>query len=88
MSDRLLRCFFVLDSLVTTKVVDEMKISVNNKEVETVAVSISTLVKELSLPMQGVAVAVDNRLVPRTEWADYALAEGMNVVIIKAACGG
>ena len=63
-----------------------MKISVNNKEVETAAVSISALVEELSLP--GIAVAVENRLVPRTAWDGYALAEGMNIVIIKAACGG
>ena len=34
-----------------------MKISVNNKEVETAAVSISALVEELSLPLQGIAVA-------------------------------
>ena len=40
-----------------------MKISVNNKEVETAAVSISALVEELSLPLQGIAVAVENRLV-------------------------
>lgn len=33
-------------------------------------------------------VAVENRLVPRTAWDGYALAEGMNIVIIKAACGG
>ena len=45
-----------------------MKISVNNKEVETAAVSISALVEELSLPLQGIAVAVENRLVPRTAW--------------------
>ena len=65
-----------------------MKISVNNKEVETAAVSISALVEELSLPLQGIAVAVENRLVPRTAWDGYALAEGMNIVIIKAACCG
>ena len=65
-----------------------MKISVNNKEVETAAVSISALVEELSLPLQGIAVAVENRLVPRTAWDGYAFAEWMNIVIIKAACGG
>lgn len=65
-----------------------MRISVNNKEVETAAASISALVEELSLPSQGIAAAVENRLVPRGEWDGYALAEGMNIVIIKAACGG
>ena len=46
------------------------------------------LSEELELPRQGVAVAVNNKMVPRTEWEQYALAEGMSVVIIKAACGG
>lgn len=66
----------------------DMKIKVNNKEVETAASSIAALVDELALPAQGVAVAVDNRMVPRAGWVDFALAEGMSLVIIKAACGG
>lgn len=65
-----------------------MKVWVNNKEVETAAVSLASLVEELSLPAQGIAVAVENRMVPRTQWTDYALSEGMRVVVVKAACGG
>ena len=65
-----------------------MKVWVNNKEVETAAVSLASLVEELSLPAQGIAVAVENRMVPRTQWGDYALSEGMRVVVVKAACGG
>lgn len=65
-----------------------MKVWVNNKEVETAAVSLASLVEDLSLPAQGIAVAVENRMVPRTQWEDYALSEGMRVVVVKAACGG
>ncbi len=65
-----------------------MKVWVNNKEVETAAVSLASLVEELSLPAKGIAVAVENRMVSRTQWADYALSEGMRVVVVKAACGG
>ena len=65
-----------------------MKVSINNKEVETDAVTLLQLTTELSLPAQGVAVAANNRMIPRTEWADYALSEGISIVIIKAACGG
>ena len=49
-----------------------MKVSINNKEVETDAVTLLQLTTELSLPAQGVAVAANNRMIPRTEWADYA----------------
>lgn len=65
-----------------------MKILINNKQTETEAKSLGELAAELNLPERGVAVAVSNKMVPRTEWESTLLAEGANVVIIKAACGG
>lgn len=65
-----------------------MIVNVNNKAVETSASTLSQLVEELHLPENGVAVGVDNRMVPRATWHEYQLSEGMNLVIIKAACGG
>lgn len=65
-----------------------MKVKVNSKERETSAENLAQLVDELSLPRQGVAVAVSNRMVPRAEWEGYALSEGLDVIVIKAACGG
>ena len=60
----------------------------NNKEVETQATHIGQLVEELALPRVGVAIAVNNRMVPHTAWDTTPLSEGMNLVVIKAACGG
>lgn len=65
-----------------------MKILINNKQTETEAKSLDELAAELNLPERGVAVAVSNKMVPRTEWESTLLTEGANVVIIKAACGG
>lgn len=65
-----------------------MKVNVNNKAVETSASTLSQLVEELHLPENGVAIGVNNRMVPRGTWSDYQLSEGMSLVIIKAACGG
>ncbi len=65
-----------------------MNILINNKSVVTTAHNVQKMVAELSLPQTGVAVAIDNKMVPRTQWNDTALYEGANVVIIKAACGG
>ena len=65
-----------------------MKILINNKQTEIEAKSLGELAAELNLPERGVAVAVSNKMVPRTEWESTLLAEGANVVIIKAACGG
>lgn len=65
-----------------------MNIIINNKETMTSAKNLKELALELNLPERGVAVAVSNKMVPRTEWEQTPIAEGANIVIIKAACGG
>lgn len=65
-----------------------MNIKINNKPTDTQCADLAALAVELELPQKGVAVAINNRMVPRTEWQATTLAENDNVVIIKAACGG
>ena len=66
-----------------------MKVQVNNKEVEMIPDSTLTqLTAHLELPVQGIAIAVNNKMIPRTEWERFTLHENDNLVIIKAACGG
>ena len=65
-----------------------MKIRINNKETDVQAESLLDLAKELSLPERGVAVAVNNLMIPRTDWQQTALKDDDNIVIIKAVCGG
>lgn len=36
----------------------------------------------------GQAVAVDNAVVPRTQWSETPLTEGMKITVIRAVCGG
>ncbi len=65
-----------------------MKLFFNNKEISTEAQTLQQLAQELSLPDKGIAVAVDNKLSPRTEWDTFLLTEGIHIVVIKAVCGG
>ncbi len=65
-----------------------MKVCINNKDVTTSATNLCQLTDELALPASGIAIGVDGKMVPRSAWSDYTLAEGMNIIIIKAACGG
>lgn len=65
-----------------------MKIKVNNKEVMTDAQTLLNLMNELNMPDRGVAVAVNNVIVQRSDWGSYSLCENMEITIIKAACGG
>ena len=65
-----------------------MKVTINNKETETQAKTIRELAQELDLPATGVAVAISNEMVPRDEWENTLIAEGADIVIVKAVCGG
>lgn len=68
---------------------ERMQIIVNNKAMEMAEGStLSTLAEALRLPEKGVAVAVNNQMIPREEWSATSLQEGTQVVVIKAACGG
>ena len=65
-----------------------MKLKVNAKEVETGASTLSQFSQVQNLPATGIAVAVNNRMVPRTEWNSHTLQDGDKILIIKAVCGG
>lgn len=66
----------------------DMKISINGETAETSAKTLAELAKELGLPERGVAVAAENRVVPRTEWVEFPLRENLPIVVVRAACGG
>ena len=65
-----------------------MKILFNQQPLEVSANNLSDLSLELQLPTSGIAVAVNNRLVHRTQWQDFLLQDGMSILVIKAVCGG
>lgn len=66
-----------------------MKVQVNNKEVDApLSSTLAQLTKQLELPTQGIAIAVNNQLISRTQWEEFSLQENDHLVVIKAACGG
>ena len=62
-----------------------MNIIINGKPADVKAANLKELAAELNLPEKGVAIAVSNKMVPRTEWENTALSANDNVVI---TCGG
>lgn len=51
-----------------------MKILVNNKETElTQGNTLADVACQLELPAQGVAIALNNRMIPRAQWAEQAV---------------
>ena len=65
-----------------------MNVTVNNKPVETGASTLKELALQLELPEKGVAVAVSNKMVPRSEWDNFSITEGVSIIVIRASCGG
>lgn len=65
-----------------------MNVTVNNKPVETGASTLKELALQLELPEKGVAVAVSNKMVPSSEWENFAITEGVSIIVIRASCGG
>ena len=66
-----------------------MEVFVNRKPVGVEApMSLADLLAREGIPAEGVAVAVNNRVVPRAEWPATPVAEGMKITVIRAVCGG
>ena len=66
-----------------------MKIYVNNKETDVSEnLKVNELAQQFQLPDKGIALAVNNQMIPRAEWNNTILKAESHVVIIKAACGG
>lgn len=66
-----------------------MKLSVNRQAVEADAgETLAGLLQRMSVPAEGIAVAVNNRVVPRSEWGATPLHEEDRITIIRAVCGG
>ena len=66
-----------------------MKITINNNtttiEPET---SLKQLADSMQLPDAGIAIAINNKLIPKQNWQQTQLKETDQVVIVRAACGG
>jgi sulfur carrier protein len=65
-----------------------MQISINEELKETQATTLSELIESLALPSQGVAVACDGEIVPRSAWTCFELKEGMALDIYNMVAGG
>lgn len=66
-----------------------MKINVNEKQVEVNALcSIEQLLIQLDSPLKGSAIAVDQKIIKRSEWATYQLQENAQVSLFQAIAGG
>lgn len=67
----------------------ELTINHQHKIFAQIPASLAELVHlEAPSKTKGIAVAVNNRVVPRTQWASTALRDRDNILIITATQGG
>ena len=66
-----------------------MKITLNNTQLIVADnCTLMQLIEQEELPLNNIALAVNNRLVLRNEWATTTFNEGDKIVAIVAAYGG
>jgi len=66
-----------------------VRVTVNGAESQLSAgTTVARLVADLGRSPDGVAVAVDGEVVPRSGWADRPLADGERVEVLAAVQGG
>ncbi|MFI3301749.1 MAG: sulfur carrier protein ThiS [Rikenellaceae bacterium] len=65
-----------------------MNITVNNQPQSVSAQTISSLIEELSLETNGVAIALNNKVIPRSEWSVTPIAEEDKIIVVSAVFGG
>ncbi len=68
----------------------EMEVTVNQQKyhLETACSVAGMLAAVLGETPKGIAVAVNQNIVPRTIWTDHMLKQGDQVMLIKATQGG
>jgi sulfur carrier protein len=65
-----------------------MRVTVNGEKVEIAAARVSELLRELDYEGTHLAIAVNQRLVPRSHWAETTLSGGDRIEILTPRQGG
>ena len=65
------------------------KVTINQEEVSIDgSMDLLSLLQHQGINPVGIAVAVNNGVVKRTDWASRQLEDGDKIVVIRATCGG
>ncbi|HEY4800294.1 MAG TPA: sulfur carrier protein ThiS [Bacteroidia bacterium] len=66
-----------------------MNLTINSEQKTFSGKNISELVESLKMPsINGIALAVNEKVIPKNEWGNFLLKDHDNILIIKATQGG
>ncbi|BDH47583.1 sulfur carrier protein ThiS [Salmonella enterica subsp. enterica serovar Choleraesuis] len=66
-----------------------MQVWLNDQPIPCLAgIALSQLLAQLSQPVSGVALAVNDRIVPQNQWANYLLQDNDRILLFQTIAGG
>lgn len=66
-----------------------MDIRLNNKSIQIdESISVQQLIDEQNISSKGIAVAINNSVIAKSNWSDTEIKENDNIIIITATQGG
>lgn len=66
-----------------------MTIRLNDKDYEVEdGTSLASFIESIGIKPQGIAIAVDYQVVPKTQWEEIILYDKMELMLIHAVSGG
>jgi sulfur carrier protein len=66
-----------------------LKLSINGKAIEANFVTLGAWVSsELANNTKGIAIAVNDCIIPSSKWSGFELQEGDKILVVQAAQGG
>lgn len=66
-----------------------MEIFINGKSIATDRPgSLAELLQQQGIRTEGTAVAINNRVIPRSQWGSTPVEDQMKITVISAVCGG
>lgn len=70
-------------------ILQTMKVYINGEAADIAeGATVADALAAKGITAAGTAVAIENRVVPRAEWATRTLTEGVKLTVIRAVCGG
>lgn len=66
-----------------------MRIALNDEQMECAeAITLHALLEQQSLFTPGIALAVNDAIVPRSQWSEHVLQDGDSVLLFQVIAGG
>jgi sulfur carrier protein len=66
-----------------------MKIRLNDQQLELAQpLSVSALLEQLERHQPGTALAINQIIIPRTDWANHLVQDGDDILLFQAIAGG